>query len=96
MIFKFGLQYVSLTNCSNQILFQYSYDNGIQWHTKIVLDETTNVFERFDDIPLNTNIHLRWIEENGNRSCFLLRIILKFGFCLYKRLFMFNVESTFD
>ncbi|CAF1574185.1 unnamed protein product [Rotaria magnacalcarata] len=64
VIFKFGLQYISLTNCSNQILFQYSYDNGIQWHTKKILDETNNIYERFDDLLINMNIYLRWIEEN--------------------------------
>ncbi|CAF3387291.1 unnamed protein product [Rotaria sp. Silwood1] len=70
VLFKFGLQYVSLTNCSNQILFQYSYDNGIQWYTKKILDETNNIFERFDDLLINMNIYLRWIEEN-DQSCLM-------------------------
>ena len=64
--FKIGLQYVSLIPCSNQILFQYSYDNGIQWFTKRVLDETNNIFEKFDDLSIRKNLHLRWIEDNGN------------------------------
>jgi len=61
---------MSLTNCSNQILFQYSYDNGIQWYTKKILDETNNIFEKFDDISINRNIYLRWIEENGKKFLF--------------------------
>lgn len=67
VLFKFGLQYISLANCTNQVLFQYSYDNGIQWYTKKVLDGTNNVVEKFDDLLINMNIYLRWIEENGNR-----------------------------
>ncbi|CAF2836302.1 unnamed protein product [Rotaria sp. Silwood2] len=70
VLFKFGLQYVSLTNCTNQILFQYSYDNGIQWYTKKILDETNNIFERFDDLSINMNIYLRWIEDN-DYSCLM-------------------------
>lgn len=57
-------------NCSNQVLFQYSYDNGIQWHTRKTLDETDNIFERFDDLPKNIHLHLRWIEEEAN-SCLM-------------------------
>ena len=57
-------------NCSNQILFEYSYDNGIQWHTRKVLDETTNIFEKFDDLPQNIHLHLRWIEQEAN-SCLM-------------------------
>lgn len=57
-------------NCSNEILFQYSYDNGIQWFTRKVLDETNNIFEKFDDISLNENLYLRWIEDNHN-SCLM-------------------------
>ncbi|CAF0939143.1 unnamed protein product [Adineta ricciae] len=34
VIFKFGALYTNATNCLNEILFQYSYDNGIQWFTK--------------------------------------------------------------
>ena len=63
--FKFGLQYVGVTNCPNQILFQYSFDNGLQWHTKTVLDVTKNAFETFDDLKINMNLHLRWVEESG-------------------------------
>lgn len=57
---------MTLTNCSNQILFQHSYDNGIQWYTKKILDQTNNIFESFDDLSINQNIYLRWIEEEGN------------------------------
>ena len=70
VIFKFGLQYITLTNCSNNILFEYSYDNGIQWFTKRILDQTDNIFENFDDLKINTNIYLRWIEET-NHSCLM-------------------------
>ena len=66
MAFKFGLQFASVPNCANQILFQYSYDNGLQWYTKAVLDVTKNVFETFEDVKFNMNLHLRWIEETGS------------------------------
>ncbi|CAF0744576.1 unnamed protein product [Adineta steineri] len=61
---------INSTNCSNQVLFQYSYDNGIQWHTKMILDATNNIFEKFDNLTINKNIYLRWIEEN-DQSCLM-------------------------
>lgn len=70
VLFKFGLQYLNLVNCSTQVFFQYSYDNGIQWYTRKVLDETDNIFEEFDDLPLNSHLHLRWIEDSAN-SCLM-------------------------
>jgi hypothetical protein len=61
-------------NCSNEILFEYSYDNGIQWYTRKILDKTDNIFEKFDDLTINLNIYLRWIEQNGKNEfvCFCL------------------------
>lgn len=93
VIFKFGLQYVNQTNCTNQILFQYSYDNGIQWTTRTVLEASKNSFENFDDVKINQNLHLRWIEENGELRCFPFAQRLQHGTRLDQPCLTWNLRS---